>query len=92
MYGRKKWGVNPEKIKLIEYSLLSNQSAEISVTDGEIADTKTYIQGSIANMESLLVDVENNVPKEKRFFKKVEDVRLREGYNFRKVCEAGFSE
>lgn len=89
MYGMEKWGVKPEKIKLIEHSLLSNQSADFSVTRGEISDTKTYIQGSIADMESLLVDVEKNVSKEERFFKKIKDRRLRERCNFRKVCEAG---
>ena len=81
-----KWRIKPGKIKLIEYNLLSNQSAEFSVKEGEIADTKTYIKGSIADMESLLVDVENNVPKEEKFFKKIEDQRIRVRCNFRKVC------
>ena len=92
MYGMEKWGVKPEKIKLIEYNLLSNQSSEFSVTEGEIADTKTSIQGSIADMESLLVDVENNVPKEEKFFKKIQDERFRARCNFRKVCETGTSD
>jgi hypothetical protein len=81
-----KWGINPEKIKLTEYNLLSDQSAEFLIKGGEIADTKTYIKGSIADMESLLVDVENNVPKEEKFFKKIEDERIRDRCNFRKVC------
>ena len=87
MYGMEKWGINSEKIKLIEYNLLSDQISEFFVTEGEIADTKTYIKGSITDMESLLVDVENNVPKEERFFKKIEDNRIRDRCNFRKVCE-----
>jgi hypothetical protein len=91
MYGIEKWGIKPEKSKLVEYNLLSDASAEFSVTEGEIAETKTYIKGSIADMESLLVDVENNVPKGERFFKKVEGGRIRERCNFRKVCEAGAS-
>ena len=86
MYGVEKWGKKPEKIKLIGYNLLSDQSAEFFVTEGEIADTKTYIKGSIADMESLLIDVENNVPREERFFKKIEDKRIRGRCNFRKVC------
>ena len=40
----------------------------------------------IADMKSLLVDVENNVPKKEIFFKKVEDDRIRDRCNFRKVC------
>jgi hypothetical protein len=87
MYGEEKWGVKPEKIRLVEYNLLSDQKAEFSVTAGEIADTRSYIEGSIADMQSLLIDLENNVPKEERFFKKVEDERIRDRCNFRKVCD-----
>jgi len=35
---------------------------------------------------SLLVDVKNNIPKEGTFFKKVEDDKIRDRCNFRKVC------
>ena len=48
---------------------------------------KTYIAGSIADMQSLLVDVDENVPKEEEAFQKVEDERVKAGCNFRKVCE-----
>jgi hypothetical protein len=87
MYGVEKWGIKPEKIKLVEYNLLSDQSTEFSVTAKEIDGTKAYIRGSIADMQSLLVDVESNVPKEERFFKKVEDEKIRDRCNFRKVCD-----
>jgi hypothetical protein len=87
MYGREKWGIEPENMRLVEYNLLSDQGAEFAVTAGEIGDTKSYIRGSIADMQSLLDDVENNTPKEERFFKKVEDDRIRERCNFRKVCD-----
>ncbi len=53
----------------------------------EIENTKTYIAGSIADMQSLLVDAGNNVPKEEESFQKVEDERTRAGCNFRKVCD-----
>lgn len=86
MYGREKWKVKPKKIRLVEYNLLSDQKAEFSVTEGEIANTRTYIKGSIADMQSLLVDVENNVPKQESFFKKVENDKIRDRCNFRKVC------
>jgi len=50
MYGMEKWGVRPEKIKLVEYNSLSNQGSEFFITKGEIADTRSYIRGSIADM------------------------------------------
>jgi CRISPR/Cas system-associated exonuclease Cas4 (RecB family) len=87
MYATEKWGVDPEKVKLIEYNLLANQGAEFTVGASEIENTKTYIAGSIADMQSLLVDVGENVPKEENAFQKVEDERTRANCNFRKVCD-----
>ena len=87
MYAMEKWGVDPEHVKLIEYNLLANQCAEFSVTGAEIENTKSYIAGSIADMQSLLVDVSKNVPQAESAFHKVEDERVRADCNFRKVCE-----
>jgi len=86
MYVMEKWGIDPKNVKLIEYNLLANQGAEFKVTAAEIKNTKTYIVGSIADMQSLLVDVGENLPKEEEAFLKVEDERVRAGCNFRKVC------
>jgi hypothetical protein len=82
-----KWGIDPENVKLIEYNLLVNQGAEFTVGKSEIENTKTYIAGSIADMQSLLVDVGENVPKDEDAFQKVEDERVKADCNFRKVCE-----
>jgi len=82
-----KWGVDPEKVKLIEYNLLANQDSEFYISGAEIENTKAYIAGSIADMQSLLVDVGENVPKDEDAFLKVEDERVRGSCNFRKVCD-----
>ena len=87
MYAMEKWGVDPQKVKLIEYNLLANQGVEFSVSGAEIENTKTYITGSITDMQSMLVDVDYNVPKEEKAFQKVEDDRIRSSSNFKKVCE-----
>jgi len=68
MYAMDKWGVDPEKVKLIEYNLLANHGAEFNVSGAEIENTKTYIAGSIADMQSLLSDVGENVPEEEGAF------------------------
>jgi len=57
------------------------------VTAAEIENTKTYIAGSIADMQSLLADVGENVPKDEEAFLKVEDDRIRDRCNFKKVCD-----
>ena len=44
----------------------------------------------MADMRSLLVDVDNNIPKDEKFFKKIEDDRIRDRCNFKKVCDLTF--
>ena len=87
MYAMKKWGVDPEKVRLFEYNLMANQDAEFTVTGVEIENTKEYIAGSIADMQSLLVDVGENVPRDEEAFLKAEDDRVKANCNFRKVCD-----
>jgi CRISPR/Cas system-associated exonuclease Cas4 (RecB family) len=87
MYAVEKWGVDPERVKLIEYNLLANQGSEFNIGLAEIENAKAYIAGSIADMQSLLVDVDENVPMEEGGFLKVEDERVRADCNFRKVCD-----
>jgi hypothetical protein len=87
MYCQDKWGVKAENISLVEYNLLSNQKAEFAITDGEIKNTTSYIKGSVADMRSLLLDVDNNIPKDEKFFKKIEDDRIRDRCNFKKICD-----
>lgn len=60
--------------------------SQFSVTAGEIENTKAYIRGSIADIQSLLVDIKDNVPMDEQFFSKVDDERIRNRRNFRKVC------
>jgi CRISPR/Cas system-associated exonuclease Cas4 (RecB family) len=87
MYAMEKWGVDPEDVRLIEYNLLANQSVEFVIGRDEIENTKAYIAGSIADMQSLLVDVGENVPNDEEAFSKVEDEGFRADCNFRKVCD-----
>ena len=76
-----------ESVKLIKYSLLANQGVEFVIGRDEIQHTKAYITGSIADMQTLLVNVDKNVPKEEEAFRQVEDDRVRGSCNFRKVCD-----
>ena len=60
----------------------------IDYISAEIENTKTYIAGSVADMQSLLVDADEYVPKKEEAFQKVEDERVRASCNFRKVCDS----
>ncbi|MEW6674160.1 MAG: PD-(D/E)XK nuclease family protein [Thermodesulfobacteriota bacterium] len=86
MYAQEHWKIKPERIRLIEYNLLSDQQAEFHISKGEIKNTRSYIRGSVADMQSLLADVNNNIPKDEEFFKKIDDEQIHDRCNFKKVC------
>ena len=81
-----KWHAHPESIRIIEYNLSFDKSNWFSITQGQVEDIKGYIKGSIKDMQSLLVDLGNNVPVEEDSFSKVEDERVSLRCNFREVC------
>jgi CRISPR/Cas system-associated exonuclease Cas4 (RecB family) len=87
LYAMEKWDVHPESLRIIEYNLSFDKSNWFSITHGEVEDIKGYIRGSIKDMQSLLVDLENNKPLEEDGFSKVEDDRVSFRCNFRKVCK-----
>jgi len=82
-----KWPVHPESLRIIEYNLSFDKSNWFSITHGEVEDIKGYIKGSIKDMQSLLVDLGNNIPLEEERFGKVEDERVSLRCNFRRVCK-----
>ncbi|MBW2057891.1 MAG: PD-(D/E)XK nuclease family protein [Deltaproteobacteria bacterium] len=87
MYAMERWRLPPERVRLVEYNLLSNRSVDFTIGRREIESATSYIRGSIADMQSLLADVANNVPREERFFRKTGDEKTRARCNFRKVCD-----
>lgn len=86
LYAMEKGHIPPESVKVIEYNLAFDKSNWFSLTQGQVENMKGYIEGSIKDMQSLLIDVENNIPAEEGRFSKVEDERLCFRCNFRKVC------
>jgi CRISPR/Cas system-associated exonuclease Cas4 (RecB family) len=87
LYVLEKWGIEPGKIKIVEYNLSTDTPKDFSVTWRNIEDIKGYIGGSIADMRSLLIDVDHNTPKDEACFKPVDDRRICEGCNFRRICK-----
>ena len=87
LYVLGRWGIDPEGIKIIEYNLSTDTPKDYSVTWRNIEDIEGYIRGSIADMRFLLMDVEGNIPKDESLFKPVEDRRISDTCNFRKICE-----
>jgi hypothetical protein len=86
LYAMEKWHASPESLMIIEYNLSFNKKSWFSVTKRESENIKSYIKGSIKDMQSLLMDIGNNTPLEEDRFSKVEDERVSLRCNFRKVC------
>jgi hypothetical protein len=87
LYAMEKWHLHPESLRIIEYNLSFDKSNWFSITHGEVEDIKGYINGSIKDMQSLLVDNRDNIPMEEERFSKVEDDRVSLRCNFRKICK-----
>jgi hypothetical protein len=87
LYVLEKWGVDPTRIKIVEYNLSTDTPKTFFITRRNIEDIQGYIRGSIADMRSLLIDVEANLPKDESDFKPIEDKRISDGCNFSKICK-----
>jgi len=86
LYAMEKWHIPPELLRIIEFNLLFNKANWFFVTQREAEDIKGYIRGSIKDMKSLLIDIENNIPMGEEGFSKVEDERVSLRCNFGKIC------
>ena len=86
LYALERWHIPPENLKIIEFNLSFSKANWFSITKEQAEESKGYIRGSIKDMQSLLMDVEKNVPLEEGCFSKVEDERVSGRCNFRKVC------
>ena len=87
LYAMEKWIVPPESLSVIEYNLSFDKSSWFSVSQDEIKKVKGSINGSIKDMQSLLIDRSNNIPMEEDRFSKIEDEHITSRCNFRKVCK-----
>ncbi len=87
LYVLEKWGIDPTKIKIIEYNLSTDTAKDFLITRRNIEDIKGYILGSIIDMRSLLIDQEANIPKDESIFKPIDDKRISDACNFRKICK-----
>ncbi|MGQ9645991.1 MAG: PD-(D/E)XK nuclease family protein [Thermodesulfobacteriota bacterium] len=87
LYAMQRWHVPPESLRVIEYNLAFDKANWFCVSQGEAEAIKSYIRGSIKDMQSLLIDVEQNIPLDEEHFSQVEDEQVTSWCNFRKVCQ-----
>jgi CRISPR/Cas system-associated exonuclease Cas4 (RecB family) len=86
LYASQKWNVPLETITTTECYLLPMRANDYHVADAEVQDTLAYIQGSVADMQSLLADVPANEPLAESAFEKTDNTRLCRRCNFLRLC------
>jgi hypothetical protein len=86
LYAMERWNVSSESLNVIEYNLSFDKSNWFSVSQDEMKGVKGYINGSIKDMQSLLMDRSKNIPMEEDRFSKIEDEHISSRCNFRRVC------
>jgi len=86
LYALEKWKLPPDRVNIIEYNLSFNKSNWFSAGEAELNRTKGYIDGSLRDMQSLLVDVSNNLPLGEDRFARVEDEHVISRCNYKRVC------
>ena len=88
LYAMERWHIPSERLRVIEFNLSFSKANEFSVTRKEVEALQGYMKGSIDDMRSLLIDVANNIPFEEERFSRIEDDRVSQKCNFRKICRA----
>jgi hypothetical protein len=86
LYTTRKWDIPLDRIRIIEFNLLYNKASSFAATHEDVENITGYMRGSIKDMQSLLIDLRNNIPLDEEHFRKVEDERVSLRCNFRKVC------
>jgi CRISPR/Cas system-associated exonuclease Cas4 (RecB family) len=87
LYAVEKWDIPLNRLRMIKFNLSANKAAEFSVSPRQVEEIKSYIRGSIKDMQSLLTDPGNNLPKPYEDFTLTGDERISLRCNFRKVCK-----
>jgi hypothetical protein len=87
LYAHEKWNIEPGKLKVFEFNLMNDLLQPFEISKIEIENIKDYIRGSVSDMKSMLIDEENNIPKNEEAFVKVDEERICKMCNFQRVCK-----
>ncbi|MBI2487200.1 MAG: PD-(D/E)XK nuclease family protein [Deltaproteobacteria bacterium] len=85
IYAKEVFGMDLDRISVIEYNLLSNQQTTHKFSPDDIRGAKDYINKSITSMKSHLKDHPENIAV-MTDFPRTEDARKCESCNFKKIC------
>lgn len=86
LYAAERWQVEPAEVSLLEYNLFHDKVYRHHADRATVERTASYIQGSIADMKSLLADQADNHPFPEERFGKVEKREVCGDCPFQRVC------
>lgn len=87
MYLKEKHGVKEENITgRVEY-LLTGRAKDVAISRESFEETRREISKSVDQMKAVLLDPENNIPKEKTEYPLAEHSRLCPWCNFYEMCK-----
>ena len=86
LYAHHKWSVPLGNIVTTECYLLPMRTNDYIVAEGDVADARTTIRGSVADMRSLLADVTHNEPLAEGAFEKTTNERACRRCKFLRLC------
>jgi len=92
LYAHQTWGVAIDNVRVAEYYLLLDRIQDYTVSESDVADARAYILGSVADMQSLLADVEANEPLAESAFTKTDNQRECRRCNFVGLCRPEVAE
>lgn len=67
LFATRKWGLNPEHVKLREFNLSNGKMYEMSLEEFDLDDIHNHIRSSIEDMLNCLEDRQTNLAIEERF-------------------------
>ena len=92
LYAHAAWGAAIENVRVAEYYLLLDRMQDYTVSASDVEDARAYILGSVADMRSLLADVESNDPLAESAFTKTDNPRECRRCNFVRLCRREVAE
>ncbi len=85
LFATRKWGLNPEQVKLREFNLSNGKMYEMSLVEFDLDDIHNHIRNSIEDMLNCLENRQTNLAIEERFDLS-ENSKYCERCNYFRIC------
>ena len=90
LYAKETWGVEVEKVQLVEFNLAKNKVIDYPIREVDLIEVQSEILDSALSMQSLLFDKPGNMAREEDF-SPTDDEETCRRCSFRGVCSDSLS-